>query len=233
MNLTAYLKEQGYDLISGPVRNHKLLQLWIKKIFDEIELYYSDVNHAFESNVQLTQIENKSLTITSSNSNEYSFNIGITVLDEILKSLGLINLDIGSQIKTGNKITISYDNAITREVPVGELSNYLYTADFKHPNPDLLKNANKNNIIIVSGIIYAKNLVVGIDSDSVVNAAIALNFSKIADGKIQFEHKGGSKIKMTTNTDIYFPIAIKANRLSFEKGKFKEMKLISDNRNLF
>ena len=31
MKLTKFLSEQGYDLIEGPIRNHKPLQLWLKQ----------------------------------------------------------------------------------------------------------------------------------------------------------------------------------------------------------
>jgi hypothetical protein len=41
MNLTKTLRHQGYDLIDGPLRNHKLLQLWLKRPYNEIQLYYA------------------------------------------------------------------------------------------------------------------------------------------------------------------------------------------------
>jgi hypothetical protein len=40
MKLSKFLSEQGYDLIEGPIRNHKPLQLWLKQTFNEAELYY-------------------------------------------------------------------------------------------------------------------------------------------------------------------------------------------------
>ena len=46
MNLTRLLRKQGYDLIQGPVRNHGLLQLWLKRPLDEADLYYTHIDHA-------------------------------------------------------------------------------------------------------------------------------------------------------------------------------------------
>ena len=85
MKLTKFLREQGYDIIEGPVRNHKPLQLWVKQIFNETELYYAHVGQAFSSTIALEEIENTNLSIDATKKDEYGFNIGITLLDEILK----------------------------------------------------------------------------------------------------------------------------------------------------
>ena len=233
MQLTNYLKEQGYDLIGGPVRNHKLLQLWVKKTFDEAELYYSSIDHAFTSNVVLKEIENPALSVSQSTVNDYNYNIGITVLDDILKSLGMSNLDLSTVVRGGKKVTISYDNSVTREVPSGEIANYFNNADFVHPNPDLLRNANKNNILIVSGIVSAKNLVVEIDTENEIDASLLVNFTTLFDGKIDISISNKKHLKMVSSAAVHFPIAVKANRLQYQKGEFTGLRLITDNRNLF
>jgi hypothetical protein len=79
MSLKKYLRQQGYDLIDGPVRNHKPLQLWLKKIFDEVDFYYASIDHAFQSDVLLTEVVNDSLSVNSTKKDDYSFNIGITL----------------------------------------------------------------------------------------------------------------------------------------------------------
>ena len=48
-NLSKNLREHGYDLLGGPIRSYKLLQLWLKVPANPIELYYAHINHAFES----------------------------------------------------------------------------------------------------------------------------------------------------------------------------------------
>jgi hypothetical protein len=231
--LTKELRKAGYDLIEGPVRNHKLLQLWVKKTFDEVDLYYSNMNQAFVSDFALTEVENPALNINSSKKDEFSFNIGITLLDEILKSLGLGAFELSAQITGGKSITISYDNSVTKEIPIGEIESYLSTADFKHPNPSLLQNANRNNIIVITGVVLAKNLVVDIETNFNVDAELVASLNNAADGKLDFAIGSTTKIKMVSSGNSFFPIAVKAHRLDFDRSKFSKLVLVTDSRNLF
>lgn len=233
MNLTKTLKDQGYDLIQGPVRNHKLLQLWLKRPRNEAQLYYSHLEHAFVNAVELIELENPALSVDSATKDEYGFNIGISLLEEILKSLGMGSFEISSELKSGKKVTISYDNSITMEVPIGEIQNYFAGADFKHPNNVLLRNANRNNILVISGTLLAKNLVVEIETDFSINADLVASLNKMADGKLGFSKNSESNLKMVSSGNSYFPVAIKADRVDFDHGYFKNTKLVTDNRNFF
>lgn len=233
MKLTSYLKKAGYDLIEGPVRNHKPLQLWLKTPHDEAELYYSDINHAFESPVELNIIEDQALSVDTSKTDEYGFNLGVTILQEILKSIGLGNFEITAKIKSGKKVTISYNNSVTKVIPIGEITNYLSQADFKHPNPTLLKNANKNYILIITGVVMAQNLVVEIETNFKLDASLILELNQIADGKLEFGMSSTQKLRMVSSGNSFFPVAVKANRLDFNKGVFKAVTLVTDNRNFF
>jgi len=233
MKLTTYLREQGYDLIEGPARNHKTLQLWIKQPFNEVQLYYMNIDHAFKSEVNFSEVTDPALNINSHKKDDYAFNIGISYLEEILKSIGLANFDISSKIRSGKKITISYNNSFTRVIPLGEVTNYLSTADFRHPNPVLLKNANRNNILVITGIVYAKNLVAEINTDFDLDADLVAQLNKEADGKLDFKRDQTQHLKMVSSGSSHFPIAVKANRLDFDKGVFKGLKLVTDNRNFF
>ena len=233
MNLTKTLKAQGYDLIEGPVRNHKLLQLWLKRPSNEAQTYYSHINHAFVSNQELNQSEKNALNIDSTTKNEYGFNIGISLLEEILNSLGIGSFDISAKIKSGKKITISYDNSITREVPIGEIQNYLANSDFKHSNKRLLKNANIRKILIIHGTLLAKNLIVEIETDFSLNADLVASLNQVANGKLNFSMNNENNLKMVSGGEGYFPIAVKADRIDFDKGNFDNTKLVTDNRNLF
>lgn len=233
MKLTKFLREQGYDLIEGPVRNHKPLQLWVKQIFNETELYYAHVGQAFSSTIALEEIENTNLSIDATKKDEYGFNIGITLLDEILKSIGLGAMDMATKITSGKSVTISYDNSITKEYAIGNLENYFSEADFVHANPSLLKNANRNNILIITGVVFAKNLVVNIMTNSVLDANLVANLTTIADGKVDFTHDGNSGLKMVSSGNTFFPIAIKASRIDFDKSVFQKLKLVTDDRNFF
>jgi hypothetical protein len=233
MDLTSSLKKVGYDLIDSPVRNHKLTQLWLKKDSDKIQMYYDQLTYAFVSNVNLPVYTNNALKVTSSTKNEFNFNIGITVLDDILKSIGLSNIDISAEIKSGKSVTISYDNSITKEIEIGSLESYLSNFDFLHPNNLLLSNLNKNDVIIITGVLLAKNLIVEIDTDFNISAELKAKLTQIAEGKIDFSNSTERKIKMTAETGDYYPIAVKASRLDFDHGKFKNHFLITDNRNFF
>jgi hypothetical protein len=233
MELTKFLREQCYDLIEGPVRNHKPLQLWLKQIFQETQLYYATIQDAFSSKVALNEIENPALSVDSSKKDDYSFNIGITLLEDILKSLGLGTFELSAKIKSGKTVTISYENSVTKEFAIGNIEQYLSSADFNHANPSLLKHANRNNILIITGTIFAKNLVVNIDTDLSLDASLVASLNEIADGKLNFEMSNQNKLRMLSTGSIYFPIAIKANRIDFDKGVFKKLILFTDNRNFF
>jgi len=228
MSLKKYLREQSYDLIDGPVRNHKLLQLWRKRLLDRIENYYEHIDHAFTSSHPLTEVTNNALNVNTTKKDDYSFNIGLTVLEDILKSIGLGNLSVTAEIKSGKKISISYDNAITKEIPVGEIENYLFNADFKHANPELLRSANRNTIIVISGVVLAKNLVVNIETSFQLNAEVIAKLNTIGDGKLDFSISNESTLKMVSHGTSFFPIAVKANRIDFDKGEFDRLSLVSN-----
>jgi hypothetical protein len=233
MKLTKYLRDAGYDLIEGPVRNQKPLQLWLKQPFNEAELYYVDINHAFESSVQLMITEDPALSVDTTKNDEYAFNIGVSLLEEILKSIGLGAFELSTKIKSGKKVTISYDNSVTKIIALGDITNYLSNADFKHPNPVLLKNANRSNILVITGAIFAQNLVVEIETDFNLDANLIATLNQAADGKLDFSINSQQKLKMVSGGSSFFPIAVKASRIDFDKGEFKGLKLVTDNRNFF
>jgi len=233
MKLTKFLRDAGYDLIGGPVRNHKPLQLWLKTTFDEAQLYYTEINHAFNSSVQLTINDDPTLSVDTTKSDEYGFNIGVSLLEEILKSLGLGNFELSTKVKSGKKVTISYDNSVTKVIPLGEITNYLSSADFKHPNLVLLKNANRNNILVITGAVLAQNLVVEIETDFNIDANLVATLNQAADGKLEFTANSQQQLKMVSSGNSFFPIAVQANRIDFDGGVFKGLKLVTDNRNFF
>ena len=233
MKLTNFLSEQGYDLIEGPVRNHKPLQLWLKKPFDEAQLYYDNISHAFKSDIVLNEIENAALNVDYTKKDEYGFNIGITLLGEILKTLGLGTFGITSKIQSGKSVTISYGNSVTKEYTIGNLEEYFYSADFLHPNPSLLKNINQNYLLLTTGTVFAQNLVVDIETDFTLNAAFVGSLNDVADGKLDFSTNGLNKLKMNSNIGISFPIAVKASRIDYDRSRFKKLSQVTDSNNIF
>ncbi|NEV94625.1 hypothetical protein G3567_10765 [Psychroflexus sp. YR1-1] len=233
MNLTQTLRNQGYDLIEGPVRNHKLLQLWLKKPFNDVQLYYSHIRHAFISDAKMNEVVNTALHVTSTTKDEYSFNIGLSMLEDILSSIGLGSFEISARITSGKKISISYDHSITKEVPIGEIQNYLASSDFLHPNRTLLQNANKRNILVISGTLQAKHLVVEIETDFSIEADLVAILNETADGKLNFSRNSERELRMISKGGNYFPVAVKADRIDFDMGHFINTNLVTDNRRFF
>ena len=220
-------------MIDGPIRNHKPLQLWLKSPFNEAELYYEHLSHPFSGTDVLTEIQSDALDVNATKKDEYAFNIGISVVEELLESLGVGDIEVASKLKNGKKVTISYNHAITREYPTGELEEFFSNADFRHTNRRLLKNANQNNIIILTGVMFAKNLEVSIETSFDLDAELIASFNKVAKAELGFSMESATTLKMVASTKGYFPIAIKGSRIDYDRGQFKKLKLITDNRDFF
>ena len=233
MNLTTHLRKQGYDLIQGPVRNHGLLQLWLKRPLDEPDLYYTHIDHAFESPIKLGKCRTKALNINHTIQNNYRFHIGLSVLNALRHALGMAGEfapNVG--LESGKQIGLSYDQVTSTEVAIGDVQNYLIVADFLHPNKRLLKNANHNNLLLITGILVAKSIHIEIESEKQIDAAAKTEFSKLFNGKFELEHTSEKKLVMSANDIGSFPIAAKVHRIDFDGGQFVNTTLLSDRGNL-
>ncbi len=233
MNLKKELRQSGYDFIDSPIRNHKPLQLWLQKPNNAIELYYEHISHALISEVNLKIIEDNALTVNYGQKQDYKFNIGITVLEELLNSLGLGNLGLSASFDGGKNVSISYNNSKTLTVARGDISNYLSSADFKYANREFLRNANRDNILIISGVLMARDLKATIETELDISAKVEAQLIEAVEGKVDFKLISDKKLEMKSEGNSLFPIAIKANRIDYDKGEFKKMTLITDNRFFF
>jgi hypothetical protein len=130
-------------------------------------------------------------------------------------------------------VTISYDNSVTKEVPIGEIQNYLSGAYFRHPNKTLLKNANKDKILVISGVLFAKNIIAEIETDFSLDISLILKLNEIVDGKLDFSITNEKKLKIISAGNSYFPIAVKAHRINFDKGHLNNTMLLTDHKKLF
>ena len=119
-------------------------------------------------------------------------------------------------LESGKQIGLSYDQVTSTEVAIGDVQNYLMVADFLHTNKRLLKNANRNNLLLITGMLTAKT-----------------EFSKFFNGKFELERASEKKLVMRTNDIGLFPIAVKFHRIDFDGGQFVNTTLLSDRRNLF
>jgi len=233
MSLKTTLRKAGYDLIDSPVRNHKLLQIWIKNVGDPPTMYYQHIDHALESSVKLESVEDTALSVNHRHKQDYNFNIGITVLDNLLTALGLGNLGASLSIQGGKNVTISYSNSKTLVVPVGTVEQFLNTSDFTHPNKNLLKNANRNKLLLITGILVAQDVKATIETTNTIDASLEANLNELAEGRAVFSHSNDNMLEMTSEGNTYFPIAIQAYRLDWDHGEYDRMNLVTDNRNLF
>lgn len=137
------------------------------------------------------------------------------------------------KIKSGKKIAISYDNATSIEYPTGEIDDYFVNADFNHANLPLLKNANRNNILVVTGIIYAQSFKANFETNYTIEDNLLAEIKDLASGKIDFTKNSNSTLDMSVNGNLNIPIAVKANELVYTKGHFKKTKLLTDEEDLF
>lgn len=233
MGFSISIKQSGYDLIESPIRNHNLLQIWKKTPLDRVDLYYTSIDHAFKGPVPLPPFQNTALNLDSNKSDKFDFNLGATVLEELLKSMGLGALELTTRFSNGKSISIVYDNAYTIEIPVGDLTRFMATADLTYPNPNLVKDLNRDNIFVITGVLYAKNLSIEIETNNEIGADVSASVLKVADGKLDLKVENEKKIKLTPTGDAPIVVAVKAHRIVFSKGHFKKLELVTDTRDLF
>ena len=231
-SLQAHLQNAGYDLIDGPIRNHKPLQLWLKDGFNQAELYYESILHAFASPVKLKTTKDPALAVDDKYKNDYAFQIGLTVVQEMLQSMGMQPIELSAAFQSGKKVSVSFKNTMTEMLPIGLLTDFFSQADFLHPNPILLRHANKNKLLLITGVVTAEQLVVEMDMDLKLNSKLLAGLKKSNKGKIEFSTSRNNTLKMVAGA-ARFPIAIKASRLDFDKGRFAGLSLVTDGRDLF
>lgn len=233
MSLIKELRKNGYDQIESPIRNHKPLQLWLKKSSNRIELYSEHISNALSSEITLNTIEDNALSVNYDQKQEYEFSIGIKILEGVLSSLKLGNLGLSAKLGHGKKVTLSYNNSRTLSVPIFEISNFLSTAEFKYPNRDFIRNANRDNIILITGVLTAKDIIATIENEGDVSVGLEAELTEVADGEVDFTRVSENKLQMKSEGNSQFPVAVKANRIDWDKGEFNTLVLVTDNRFFF
>ncbi|MHA7130098.1 hypothetical protein [Algoriphagus namhaensis] len=233
MSLSKTLKNQGYDLIDGPTRNHTINQLWTKDPWDKVEVLYDHVDHAFLSPVDLIASPVSGLDLVYSHKNSFNFNIGMSVAKLELDALGIDGLSLTTTIKKGKSVEISYSGSVSKEIPLGKIQEFFSAADYHHNNPMLLKNLNGNNIIFISGLLSAKNLRIEIQNDVEFDLSIEGKINEAIDGKLEAKLVSKKRLQLTSSGNTLFPVAVKAHRLRYRKGEFIDAELITDNRDIF
>lgn len=233
MTLRTTLQNQNYDLIDGPVRNHQLLQVWTKRTIDRATLYSPSLSTLFDQPFEPEIIESPSLTIDNNQEEAFDFDTGIGMLENLMQQFKLGKLKLDQHIHGGKSITLSYNMAVSREIALFELEKYLTKIDGRSQIPSLARELERDNLLVISGLILARELKVSIESEGKIDAALAINLNKLAEGKANFTRSSNKCLTMTADQEKVFPIAVKALRIRFQQYKFKKLVLATDNRDFF
>jgi hypothetical protein len=233
MNLERKLRRNGFDLIESQARNHKLFQIWEKTPSNPITEFREHVSELFESEVELATYENAALDINYENTINYKFNIGLTVLEELLSAINFGDLNLSANVEGGKEITVSFSDCKTEISPKGVVGEYIYQGDFRTTNPEGLRNLRNNNYIIITGLMYAKSIKIVIKTKTNINAELKAKLSGLLDGTLNYEFKSENELEMTSTLNDYMPIAVKACRIIWNNHKFVKLRPVSDNRDLY
>jgi hypothetical protein len=233
MDLIKHLSKSGYDLIDGPIRNHQPLQLWLKQGANRPELYFEHLSQAFKNTNELVVDENPTLNVDATQQVEHDFTAGLTVLKELMQGIGGTPFDISTGIQTGQKISIKYKDAYTASVAIGQLTSYLSESSIEDLNENFIHHLNANQVLLITGVVFAKQLVMDVSTDRDIDLTWVAKLKAAKDPKLSFSLENKRQLKMTTSGTKAFPIAIKASRLDYDRGEFKRMRLVTDNRNFF
>jgi hypothetical protein len=233
MDLIKHLSKSGYDLIDGPIRNHQPLQLWLKQGVNRPELYFEHINQVFKNPKELVVDQDLTMNVEATHQVEHDFTVGVAVLKDLMLGIGGTPFDISTGIQTGQKISIKYKDAYTASVAIGSLSSFLVESNLVEQNENFIRQLNSNNVLLISGVVFAKQLVMDIVTDWDIDVSWVAKLKAAKDPKLSFSLENKRQLKMTANGTKEFPIAIKASRLDFDQGKFQGMRLVTDNRNFF
>jgi hypothetical protein len=233
MSLKETLQKQNYDLIQGPVRNQDLLQVWMKKSFDQITIHRKSISKIFDQPFAGEPLVNKAMSIVSDESETFDFSSGINFVKNALHQFDIMDVDIEGHIKNGKSVTVRYDNSYTKEFTAGAIADYLSHVTFDAENRSLQKQLNRDNLIVVAGVVFAKNLNVKIEATSDDDVGLETKLNQFGSAKVKIAKIDEHEIDMMVDSDEDFPIAIKAYRMKFRNDRFTGLKLVSDNRNFF
>jgi hypothetical protein len=154
------------------------------------------------------------------------------VVQEWMQATGLPAIDFSQAIGSGTSVSISFEQTMAEMVPIGDLTAFFSNADFLHPNPVLLRHANRNNILVITGIVTAAHLVAEINSTEKITTKAINALKKQSDNSIGFSLNKQNTLKMVAGKGR-FPIAVKASRIDFDKGRFNGLGMVSDGRDWF
>jgi hypothetical protein len=81
-------------------------------------------------------------------------------------------------------------------------------------------------------IVTAENLVADISTTGKINARAISALKKQSGNRIEFSGNQNNAIRMVAGKQR-FPVAVKASRIDFDKGRFNGLTLVTDGRGVF
>ncbi len=232
-DLSSALQANGYDFIDGLTRNHKVLQIWRKRAFNSSEMAYETLSHAIQSPVALTIISDPAMSVVSNSSKNFKLNIGLTFLKGVLEKIGAGKAGLDAKITSAKNINVAYEDSYSETVAIGELMSYFQNGDFVHLNETMFKDLKRDNLFVISGVIYAKNLKAKIESEVEITTDLQAEILEVTDGKVAIQNSQSGVIQLTADLGKNYPIAVKYNRIKYNHGSFKDLPLLSDTKERF
>jgi hypothetical protein len=233
MKLKQILRDQAYDLVEGPERGFAPLQLWRKKSFQKIEPYEGNIQEIFGIDNQLTEHPARVTNINFSNHQDFEFKHGVSVLKTLLEKLNLG--DLGGELsgKIDRKITASYSGCQSRKVYPRDLIQYFEKADLTSAGNSFLDDANKDNFIVITGVMEATDIQWVLESTIDLKSELKTTIKKMVDLNLKHDFLNEKKLELTFEGVEPLVFAVKASRLVCKKDQFHELKPVSDNRRWF
>jgi hypothetical protein len=230
MLLEHKLRQQDYDFIEGALRNHKELQLWLKKPMNRVEIQAEHIGDqiAFKKEFNAAPMVNPALKVSSKDTETYGFDEGLKALDGIMEKMGLGKLSQTFNGKKGVEVELSYDSSECREYPRGQIEAYLDSINTSDLDGTFKDHLNDNDVLVITGVLYAKNFTAKIHTNFSIDAALDADIKNVVEGKVGVKIEGDKTIVLSAEGINEIPIAVKAHRLRFRRGKFKGMNLITD-----
>jgi hypothetical protein len=235
-DLVSSLRKEGYDYIDGAARNQKILSVWDKRDLKPISIFEATVADFYSSPyVMAAPVPAAALFVNYSKTKSYKVDLGIDVLKDLLKEANLGELGVKFKIEGSKTMEISWEKATTVDYTDAQVMKYFGTAGGKLVNPtaEIIEQANFDHLILITGVLYARNFQVHIKTTTKIDAGLAAEIEKIANGKMSVNTDNAKELVAKSDLAIEIPIAVKAVRLFFANGKYKRLAPITGNRWFF
>jgi hypothetical protein len=137
--------------------------------------------------------------VSGQQSSSVKFDIGVSILGNILKALAGTSLDVSLGFKNTKSVTFAYLDVLEDHIALDQLDQYLSTADIK-PGQNTVRDAFiHDNIFVLTSTIKSQKITVTAQGDTGVSAKVdvpviqniasgklGLDVSKSAQGQITF-----------------------------------------------